>query len=98
MTLEERFKLSLSRLENAEDIDALGLKTDKKGNRIADYLLFGREAILELKTLVEDAEHKVEATLDPHRNREDFPVFYGKVELDKILAYLPDGKDINEQV
>lgn len=98
MTLEERFKFFLSGLKNAEDIDLLALPADKKGNRIADYFLFNREVILEIKTLVVDAEHKVEETVELHRDRQDFPVFYGEIALDKVLAYLPDGEAINEQI
>lgn len=98
MSLEERAKLALSRMQGAEDLDTLGLKTDKRGNRIADYLLSDREVIVEVKTLLEDPEHKVELTLDLHRKREDYPLVFGKVALQEVLGHLPDGEEINEQI
>lgn len=98
MTLEERFKKFLSGLANAEDIDSIPLPADMKGNSIADYFLNNREVIVEIKTLKEDAAHKIEETLASHKERDEFPIFYGQMRLDKVLASLPDGEAINEQI
>jgi hypothetical protein len=86
----------------AESIDALLLdetyKERQKDKKRADYLLFDRKLILELKSLVKDPSSKVEEEIDKHRNREDFPLIYGQTDLQKILKHLPDGESINRRI
>lgn len=96
--LESRFLRFLAALQGAESLDDLlgGPKFD--GQRRADYLLFGRRVILELKSLETDTSHKVESEMDKHRDREDFPLVYGKVDLQAVLKHLPDGKEINDRI
>jgi hypothetical protein len=54
--------------------------------------------VVELKTLKVDPSPKIEATLSQHRDRTDFPIFYGQVELSEILQHLPDGDQINQRI
>ena len=44
-----------------------------------------------MKSLETDASYKIDAELDKHRDRDDFPVIYGASTTDKLLAHLPDG-------
>src|SRR5688572_2075707 len=76
--LERRFLAFLSQLPGSESLDVLLNSQAYIGERRADYLLFDRKLILEVKSLEVDTSHKAEAELDRHRNRPDFPVFYGE--------------------
>jgi hypothetical protein len=40
----------------------------------------------------------METEMDRHRDRDDFPLVFGKVGLDKVLKHLPDGKEINDKI
>ena len=93
-TLEQRFTRFIEALPNAETIDRLQLPPDPSRRRRADFLLGNREVIVELKTLTDDTSHKVDAVADKHRDREDFPLFYGKADVRKVLSHLPDGEEI----
>jgi hypothetical protein len=42
--------------------------------------------------------HKIDREMDKHRDREDFPLFYGTRDLQKVLARLPDGPEINKRI
>lgn len=93
-SLETRFTRFLTDLPGAEAIDCLDLPTDPERRRKADFLLAHRQVIVELKTLTEDTSHKIEAIADNHRDREDWPHFYGTADVRKMLANLPDGDSI----
>ena len=92
--LEARFAQFVESLPNAEVIDRLELPSDPTHRRKADYLLGGRSVIVELKTLSDDVSHKIEAIADRHRDRDDWPLFFGTVDVRKVLARLPDGEEI----
>jgi hypothetical protein len=96
--LEQRFLHYLSSLPNAENIDELDILKEKQENKKADYFVFNRNLIIELKTLKTDSKHKVDSEVDKHRDRDEFPVIYGNVDLQKILAHLPDGEKINAKI
>lgn len=97
-TLESRFARFLEGLPGAESIDRLALPDDPENRRKADYLLGNRNVIVELKTLTEDPSPKIEATADKHRGRDDWPLFYGKANVRKVLSNLPDGESIYGRV
>lgn len=92
--LEARVIRFLSGLPTAEVIDDLELPLDPDHPRKADFLLAHRQVIVELKTLTDDPSYKVEATADLHRDRDEWPLFYGKVDARKVLRNLPDGEAI----
>ena len=97
-SLEQRFYNYLSTLPNAENVDELDIPKGKEDNKKADYFVFNRNLIIEVKTLKTDSKHKIDNEVDKHRDRDEFPVIYGEVELQKILAHLPDGEKINAKV
>jgi hypothetical protein len=96
--LESRFLQFLAKLQNAESLDDLLSGPQFNGQRRADYLLFNRRVILELKSLEVDPSHKVETEIAKHRERDDFPLMYGMVNLQSMLKHLPDGKEINAKI
>lgn len=93
-TLEERFTSFIESLPNAENIDRLELPKDPSNTRKADFLLGNREVVVEMKLLKADPSHKVTETVEKHQDREDFPDFFGSVDVRKVLAHLSDGEDI----
>lgn len=97
-SLEARFKRFLVSLPGSEEIDSMDIPQDSERRRKADFLLEGRKVIVELKTLVVDTSHKVNAGIEKHREREDFPVFYGAMDAHKVLSHLPDGELINRKM
>lgn len=96
--LENRFNQFLSSLPGSESLDNLLSSAKYDGERRADYLLFNRHVILEIKSLETDPSPKMNTEMDRHRDRDDFPVIFGRVGLDKVLQHLPDGKEINDKI
>jgi hypothetical protein len=96
-SLEKRFCDFLNSIPGCERIDELSLPVTK-GQRKADYLLGHREVIVELKSLTRDTSHKIEPLVDRHRDRIEFPLFYGEADLRKVLAHLPDGEEIYRRI
>lgn len=97
-SLEDRFSRFLTSLPTSEAIDSLDLPQDPERRRKADFLLAGREVIVELKTLTVDTSHKIEPAVEKHRDRDEFPLFYGTADLRKVLSHLPDGEDIYRRI
>jgi hypothetical protein len=97
-SLESRFLAFLNDLDGAESIDLMALPDEEVHTRKADFLLANRRVIAEVKAITKDVSGKIEAEMDRHRTRPEFPHFYGEAELSKILARLPDGPDINRRI
>lgn len=97
-SLNERFKTFLAQLPFAEAIDELVLPPEFDDSKRADFLINDRKAIIELKSLESDPEYKIHAELKNHQDREKYPLFYGELELAKILKHLPDGEEINKKL
>jgi hypothetical protein len=97
-SLEDRFSRFLASLPASESIDNISLPYDPEHPRKADFLLAGREVIVELKTLTVDTSHKIEPAVEKHREREDFPLFYGTADVRKVLSHLPDGEEIYRRI
>lgn len=96
--LNDRFKKFLSQLPIAESIDDLHLPTKFDKSKRADFLIDNGKAIIEIKSLESDPKHKINTELKRHRERDEYPLFYGELELDKILKHLPDGEQIQKKL
>ncbi len=81
-------------------IDALHLTKAQSESQKADYFLDHRKIICELKALYSDSSSKVEKILSAYRERPEFPLFFGKWELEKILKAFPDNEkdEINKKI
>lgn len=97
-SLEKRFSSFLESLPAFEAIDSLDLPHDPEHRRKADFLLASREVVVELKTLTVDTSHKIETSVDKHRDREEFPLFYGTADLRKVLSHLSDSEDVYRRI
>lgn len=98
LTLEQRMISFLGSLPGAECIDELLGSDTQDGKKRADFLVEDRRIIVELKTLKVDPSHKVEEELGKHRERPEFPRFYGSADLSKVLSHLPDGQQIQRRI
>jgi hypothetical protein len=96
--LAGRFTAFIKSLENSECIDDLDLTAEQERAQKADYFINNRTIISEFKSLETDTSSKLKTILEPHRNRPEWPVFFGPQDLQTVLAYLPDGKEINAQI
>lgn len=97
-SLNDRFKAFLMQLPFAETIDNLELPPEFDDSKRADFLIDNRKAIIELKSLESDPEHKIHAVLKNHEERDEYPLFYGQMELAKILKHLSDGEELNKKL
>jgi hypothetical protein len=97
-SLNDRFKAFVSKLPFVKAIDDLKLPPGFDQSKRADFLIENGHAIIELKSLESDPKHKIDDELENHKERDEFPLFYGEVELGNILKYLPDGEEINEKL
>lgn len=97
-TLERRFLSFLATLPGAESLDDVLAGQTFAGERRADYLLFGRRVIVEVKSLEADSSAKVGTVMEPLEERPDYPLFYGEMELSKVLQHLPDGDEIQRRI
>jgi hypothetical protein len=98
MTLEERFTEFVRNLQSAEIFDELKLSPEQKLAKKPDFFFFERQFIGEMKTIKKDMAPKVQTILDKHKDRPDYPVFFGQWEVSKILKHLPDGENINQDI
>jgi len=97
-SLNDRFKGFLSQLPFAEVVDDLKLPPEFDESKRADFLIENRKAIIEIKSLESDPEHKIHTELENHQERDEYPLFYGEMELNKVLKHLPDGDDIQRKL
>lgn len=97
-SLENRFNHFVRTFPGAEVIDSLDWPDHPSKRRKADFLLEERQVVIELKTLTKNTADKVEREMDRHRERREFPLFYGTRDIQSVLADLPDGKDINRRI
>jgi hypothetical protein len=98
MDVEDRFMAFAKTLPGAEYIDEMELTHEQREARKADFLFDNRRIICELKSLKTDTGGKVEKILEPHRQRPEWPIFFGTVGVHQILKHLPDGQQINRQI
>lgn len=97
-SLKSRFEDFILTVPRLLSIDALLSGVTNQNNDRADYLAQESRLIVELKSLEENTEWKVEKILAPHRHREEFPVFFDKWEIGKVLKHLPDGDQLHNQI
>lgn len=97
MTLEERFIEFVRSLKNSEIVDELQLSQVQQLASKPDFFFHERQFIGEMKSIKKDMEPKAQAILDKHKDRPEYPVFYGEWEIGKVLKHLPDGEDINRK-
>lgn len=99
--LTMRLNLILQRLQ-AEPLDDSRFEAafGGKGHR-ADYLMFDRSLVVELKDLQDDPEYKIQRVFDGFQDRPKFPVIvFGTVPLTQVLEKLPPelARELNDSI
>lgn len=97
-SLEERFKRFGRAVPHAEFIDDLPLTDQQRRAKKADFFFNDRAIVCEMKSLITDVSPKAERLMEPHRDRPEFPGFYGKWPIEEILKRLPDGEAIKREM
>lgn len=93
-SLSQRFHRFLQGLDHSENLDEDSSIQGKK----ADFLLFARRLIVEIKTLESDPFPKVDKIVEALRQRPEFPVFFGSREVGKVLEHFPNAEDIRQEI
>ena len=95
---EKRFYAFAKSLPGVECVDEMDLNPEQVAARKADVLFDHRRIVCELKSLKKDTGGKVERILAPHKERPEWPIFFGSVQVQQILKHLPDGDQIHRQI
>lgn len=96
--LESRFLAFAKSLPNSEYIDDLPLDQKQAKSKKGDFFFNNRSVVCEIKSLKKDTSNKVDSIIFPHRDRPEWPLFYGEWKISKILAHLPDGEQIGQKI
>jgi hypothetical protein len=96
--LEERFFEFAKTIPGCERIDDLKLTRPQDRAEKADLFFEQRKIVTEVKNLAKDTSHKIEPILDPYRESEHFPMFYGQWPLEDVLGPLPEGPALKRQI
>jgi len=92
----DRFREFLGMLPGAESLDDPSVLSPSALTQRADYLLFGRSMIAEVKQLETDPAYKVEAVVDRYRAHPSYPLFFGQRTLTDVLAHMPP--EVQEEI
>lgn len=91
-----RFRDFLGVLPGAESLDDPSVLATSAPIKRADYLLFQRSMIVEVKELESDPEYKVESIIERYRTHPSYPLFFGKRTLQAVLEHMPE--DLQEEI
>jgi hypothetical protein len=97
MTLKKRFVQFMLSMADVESIDVLLHESAPVGLKIADFLAYGRRAIVEVKSIERNPARKIQSFLDGLAqngcllNAED-------VTLTELLRALPDGQALFDEL
>jgi hypothetical protein len=92
----DQFRVFLGLLPGAESLDDPNVLAISAQIKRADYLLFQRSMIAEVKQLETDPAYKVEAVLERYRSHPSYPLFFGQRTLSDVLAHMP--QDIQDEI
>jgi hypothetical protein len=81
-----------------EFIDALQVSPDRRSSKRADFFLFNRQVIVEIKGLEDDRIEKVRGIIEFHRGLWDWPASPPGAWLQDVLARHPHGEEINAEI
>lgn len=96
--IEARFTDFIKGIEGSESLDDPEFSKIFQNSRKADFLLRNRSLVIEIKTLTDDPEKKIDARIAPLRDRPEFPTLFWNAELKEVLSYLPDGEEIHRKI
>ena len=89
--IEERMISFLHSQDHVTPLDGHVLQPD--GVKIADYLFFHRQAVVELKTLKIDPKDKILDGAKSLMESDDFPLIFGDYDLETAMKNTPGGQE-----
>ena len=98
MSLDQKFKEFVLSIPSIEDIDSLPKSDIDHNKKKADYLGMGRKIIFEQKSITKDQADKIQSIVEQYSHLDEYPVFYGKRDLDLALENLPGNEKIKSEI
>lgn len=98
MELEERFEKFMLSLPSVEGIDLIELKESDRKQKKADYLAMGRQIVIEQKCINQDQASKIQEEVEKFSDADEYPIFYGKRDLNSVIDKLPNKEDIKRTI
>jgi hypothetical protein len=97
-SLEKRFISFVHSLINAEVVDDIELDSAQRAAEKPDFFFYDRQFIAEMKSLKQDMKDKADRVMDRHRERPEYPLFFGDWLIDKVLKSFPDRDQIMNDI
>lgn len=97
-SLEERFISFIRSLINAEVVDDIEMDSGQRAAEKPDFFFFERQCIAEMKSLKQDMKNKADKVMDMHSERPEYPLFFGKWGIEKVLKNFPDRDQIMNEI
>jgi len=94
VNLKQRLLDFLAALPGAESLDAPNVLPARYSGDRADFALFGRSLVVEVKSLQRDPTPRVQRIVDEYRGHPRFPPVFGPVPLPQVIAKL--ARDLQE--
>jgi len=95
--LVDRFLAFCDGFPGAEIIDRLPIPAGMTGKR-ADVFFEDRRVVCEVKSLETDTSGKIDQILKPYRTTPEWPLFYGKWHISRVLKHLKDGPRLSQKI
>jgi hypothetical protein len=96
--LDTGVKEFLERRLGGECIDKLPMTEEQQEALKADFFLFEREVVVEVKELVDDRVERARAVIDKWRARPGWPLVYGEAGIQEVLKHHPLGRHVSEEL
>lgn len=96
--LESRLISFVNSLINSEVVDDIEMDAEQRADEKPDFFFYDRQFIAEMKSLQQDMKDKADRVMDQHRERPEYPLFYGEWLIDKVLKNFPDRDKIMNDV
>ena len=97
-SLEDRFISFVRSLINAEVVDEIEMDSDQRAAEKPDFFFYERQFIAEMKSLKQDMKIKADNVMDRHSERQEYPLFFGDWEIEKVLKSFPDRDQIMNDI
>ena len=97
-SLESRLLRFAAALPDTELIDSVQMTSEQNRSKKADVFFRNRSIIAEVKSLMTDVSPKIDKVLDPLRETDEYPAYYGTWPIDRVLAQLPNGELLKKQL
>jgi hypothetical protein len=97
-SLEERLVSFVGSLINAEVVDDIEMDSVQRAAEKPDFFFYDRQFIAEMKSLKQDMKDKADRVMDMHRERPEYPLFFGDWLIDKVLKSFPDRDQIMNDI